>query len=127
MRFFINSLGFIFLLMLHVELLVVFSLSYYTLYFFNLLVILYLLHFNFSNYLSNVFFLHVAISLVIINLNIYDEMIFETALYLNLLESIPYINSEVMYVLSLVHILLFINLKRFENIWAIIDKKFIRN
>jgi len=127
MRFFINSLGFIFLLMLHVELLVVFSLSYYTLYFFNLLVILYLLHFNFSNYLSNVFFLHVAISLVIINLNIYDEMIFETTLYLNLLESIPYINSEVMYVLSLVHILLFINLKRFENIWAIIDKKFIRN
>ncbi len=88
---------------------------------------LYLLRFLFNGFSLVVFFLHVSISLYVINLDIYEEFMFELSLYLDILDNIPYLNSEVMYVLSLIHILFLINLKKFETFWAIIDKKLLRD
>jgi len=64
--------------------------------------------------------------LIIINLNIYDELTFELFLYFNVLDRLIYVNSEIMYVLSAIHILVFLNLKKFENIWAIIEQNLSR-
>jgi hypothetical protein len=74
-----------------------------------------------------IFFLHAAMVLAVINLEIYDELLFELYLWLNILDRVPHINSEIIYALTTVHILFLINLKRFENFWAIIDKKLSRN
>jgi len=123
MKFLKNSMFFIYLLLLHVELTTVFSISFYALYFLNLFFVMYLLNRRFSDFSLIIFFLHVFIVLLVVNLKVYDELVFELYLWLNILDRVPYVNSEVMYALCAVHILLLINLKRFENFWAIIDKK----
>lgn len=88
---------------------------------------MYLLHRKFSDFSFMIFFLHVAMFLAVINLEIYDELLFELYLWLDILDKVPHVNSEVIYALTAVHILLLINLKRFENFWAIIDEKLSRN
>ena len=116
MNYIRNTLIFLFLLALHVELLFIFSASLYLLYFINLVFVLYLLNRYIKDYPLIILSLHVALVLLIINLNIYDEYIFEILLHLDLLGKIIYINSEVMYALSVVHLLVFINLKRLGDI-----------
>ncbi|MCF6310416.1 MAG: hypothetical protein L3J19_08130 [Sulfurimonas sp.] len=114
-------------LLLHVELIFIFSINFYALYFLNLFIVMYILYRKFSDFSFMIFFLHIAIVLAVINLEIYNELLFELYLWLNILDKVPHINSEVIYALTAVHILLLINLKRFENFWAIIDKKLSRN
>ena len=54
--------------------------------------------------------------LILINLNIYNEVMFEIFLFFNIVDKILYIDNEVMYVLSIFHLLVFINLKRLGEI-----------
>jgi len=126
MKFLYDSLIFIVLIVIHVELLLTFSSGYYLLYFLNLFIVSYILSRKYV--LNNIYYflLHVAMVLTIINLNIYDELTFELFLYFNVLDRLVYVNSETMYVLSAIHILVFLNLKKFENIWAIIEQNLSR-
>ena len=126
MKFLYDSLIFIVLIVIHVELLLTFSSGYYLLYFLNLFIVSYILSRKYV--LNNIYYflLHVAMVLIIINLNIYDELTFELFLYFNVLDRLIYVNSEIMYVLSAIHILVFLNLKKFENIWAIIEQNLSR-
>ena len=73
-----------------------------------------------------VFFIYTISILILVNLNAYEEIIFEILLYFDIIGKINYINSEIIYALTIIHILVFINLKKFENIWDIIDKKLFR-
>ena len=116
MNYIRNTLIFLFLMALHVELLFIFSASLYLLYFINLVFVLYLLNRYIKDYPMITLALHVALILIIINLNIYDEYIFEVLLHFDILGKLTYINSEVMYALSIVHLLVFINLKRLGEI-----------
>ena len=116
MNFIRNTLLFLILLALHVELLLVFSSSLYFLYFINLLFVLYLLNRYIKNYPLLTLALHVGLVLIIVNLDIYNEYIFEILLYFDFLGKFIHINSEVMYALSIVHLLVFINLKRLGDI-----------
>ena len=127
MKLFKNIQFFICLLFLHVELLAVFFFNFYTLYFLNLFIAMYMLKSKYSDFSLKIFFLFASMVLLLINLEIYEDVIFELYLWLNILDEVPYINDEVMYALTFVHILLFINLKKFENIWAIIDEKLFRD
>jgi len=88
---------------------------------------MYILKDQFGGFSLAIFFLHAGIVLLLINLEIYEDAIFELFFWLNILDRIPYINGEIMYTLTVVHIILLINLKQFENFWAIIDKKLFRN
>ena len=125
MKFIKNSIFFIYLLVLHAELISVFSISFYTLYFLNLFIIMYILKDQFSDFPLVIFFLHVSVVLLLINLEIYEEGVFELFLWLNILDRVPNINSEIMYTLTVVHILVLINLKKFESFWVIIDEKLL--
>jgi len=116
MNFIRNTLLFLILLALHVELLLVFSSSLYFLYFINMLFVLYLLNRYIKNYPLLTLALHVGLVLIIVNLDIYNEYIFEILLYFDFLGKFIHINSEVMYALSIVHLLVFINLKRLGDI-----------
>jgi hypothetical protein len=60
-------------------------------------------------------------------MNIYDEYMFELYLYFDALDKNIYVNSEVMYVLIALHVIVLINLKKFESFWVIMDKKIFRN
>ncbi len=118
---------FIVLLFTHIFLLSLFSLNYYSVYFLFLALIAYGLH-KFGLFLSlKKLLLYTAIVFYVINLEIYEDLSFELFLYLNLLDSLLYINSEVMYILSALHILLLINLKKFDTFWVIMDEKLFRN
>lgn len=127
MNFMNKSLFFVFALLLHVELIFIFSFNFYVLYFINLFIVMYILHRKFNDFSLLLFSIYTVVILFIVNLNIYDELLFELCIFLNILDKAPFINSEVMYALSIVHVLLLLNLKRFEIFWAIIDKKIFRN
>ncbi|QOY51567.1 hypothetical protein [Candidatus Sulfurimonas baltica] len=121
-----NLIFFIFALTLHVELICVFSLSFYLLYFVNLFIVMYLLHFRFSDYSSTFFLLSSLAIIMLINQDLYEEHLFDFYLLLDIVDKVPFISSEVMYYLIVVHLILFTNLKFFENVWDIIDKKLFR-
>lgn len=64
--------------------------------------------------------------IVSINSEIYDEYLFEIYLYFDAIKDSIFVNNEVKYVLTALHLIVLINLKKFENFWAIIDKKVFR-
>lgn len=113
-------------LFLHVILLYLFVSGFYTLYFINLLAASYLLHRFYTYFSYRLFSLLFVSVLILVNLEIYDEYLFEIYLYFDAVQSSKFINSEVMYVLIALHLIVLINLKKFENFWAIIDKKLFR-
>ncbi len=121
-----NILFFLTALILHLGLLYLFASGLYILYFLSLLIVLYLLHKYYTYFSYIVFFILSVLVLGLINLDIYDEYIFEIFLWLDVVDRKTYINSEVSYVQLALHLLLLINLKKFENFWAIIDKKLFR-
>ena len=126
MKYLKNIGYFILALSLHITLLYLFALGFYTLYFIFLLAASYSLH-KYNKYFSDrVFFLLLFFTIVLINLDIFDEYLFEIYLYFDSVESSIFINSEVMYILIALHLIVLINLKKFENFWAIIDKKLFR-
>jgi len=112
MFFLTNTFIFIILLSLHVELLLIFMSSLYLLYFINLLFALYILNYYVQKYSIIILFLYVAIVLIFVNLNIYTEFVFEIFLSFNIVDKKIYIDNEVMYALSAIHLFVFINLKR---------------
>ena len=119
-----NSTFFISLLIFHNTLLYFFSSSLYFLYFISLLLFTFLLcrYYKFS---YKKVFLFSAVIIAVINLNIYEEYVFELLFYTGI-ELSFYINSEVMYSLTLLHLIVLGNLKKFESFWAIIDEKLFR-
>ena len=119
-----NSAFFISLLISHNILLNLFSASFYFSYFISLVCFTFLLcrHYEFS---YKKVFLFSALMIGIINLNIYEEYVFELLLYTQT-ELSFYINSEVMYSLTLLHLIVLGNLKKFESFWTIIDEKLFR-
>ena len=106
-------------------LLFIFSSHLYYLYFFLLIIISYLFSKKNHHFCIKIFSYGTIIVLLTINQNFYEDMIFELYLYLDLLNKIPYIYSEVMYILIVLHLTVVINLKKFENFWDIIDKKLL--
>ena len=122
-----NFIFFLVAIILHLYLLCLFAKSFYILYFLNLLICSYLLHKYYTYFSFFIFFLCLCLVLIFISLDIYDEYSFEIFLWLDMLNMSIYINSEVMYALITLHILLLINLKKFESFWAIIGKKLFRN
>lgn len=127
MKFLKSSIFFIYALFIHVVLLHIFSEGFYALYILCLLVGLYVLRFKFSDFSLYLFFIHVVVSIYIINSYMYEEFMFELQLSLNILDKITYINSEIMYVLTALHIVLLSNLKKFDSFWDIIDEKLLRD
>lgn len=121
-----NSIFFLCALVLHVELLFVFSSTLYLLYFINLFIAMYILHKVYIGFSSIIFLLYSSLFIVLINLHVYEEYIFEFYLFIDVITQVPFINSEVMYALIAVHLLLLFNLKKFDSFWVIIDKKLFR-
>lgn len=127
MNFLKNSFFLLCLSILHIWLVYLFSMSYYILYFLNLIIILYILGKMFNYLESKIIYIFLLIVFLLTNLEIYDEIIFELSLWFNMIDKISYIDDKVIYFLVIIHIILFINLKFFESFWAIIDKKLFRN
>ncbi len=126
MSFIQNSMFFIVSLLAHLLLLSLFSLSFYYIYFLGLFFILYIFR-NFHFIIEyKIFFFYLASVLLLINFKIYDEYFFEFLIYFGVQNWSIYINSEVMYVLIILHLILLINLNKFESFWAIMDKKLFR-
>ena len=121
-----NLIFFIYALTLNFVLIYLFALDFYLLYFICFFAFSYLLYKYYNHYAPIPFFLFLTIVVAIINLDIYSEVLFEIFLYLNIVDKSLYVNSEVMYILIALHLLVLINLKKFESFWDIIDKKLFR-
>lgn len=105
----------------------IFSLGLYTLYFLSLIASMYTLRSLFNHFSLFIISTYTLMTLYLINSDVYKELLFEVHLYLDILERVVYIDSEVMYVLSTAHLLLLVNLKKFDIFWDIIDKKLLGN
>lgn len=114
-------------LTLHIILLYLFALSFYTIYFIVLFCASYLIYKYYNHFSYKIFFIFSALLIALINMNIYDEYLFELYLYFDALDKNIYVNSEVMYGLIALHMIVLINLKKFESFWVIMDKKIFRN
>jgi len=111
-----NFIYFLILITLHLFLLHLFILGYYLLYFVVLFFISYGIYKYFKNISYLVLFSLLAIVLFFINTQIYEEMVFESYLYFNATHLRIFVNSEVLYALLILHVIVFINLKKFEKI-----------
>lgn len=122
-----STLFFIYALVLHVGLIFVFFFEFYIFYFLCLFFVIFFLHYKISDLSPLLFLFYTFLIFLLTSLNAYDEVMFEIIIFLDILGKFPYMNSEVMYALSLVHLLLLLNLKKFENFWVIMDKKLFGN
>jgi hypothetical protein len=122
-----NFLYFFILVVLHLALTHLFALGYYAIYF----ILLFFISYGLYRYLKNIsyviLFLFLVMGLLFINTQIYEEMLFEIYLHFNATHLRIFVDSEVLYALLALHLIVFINLKKFDKIWAIIDKFFFRN
>ena len=111
-----NFIYFLILLTLHLFLLHFFIFGYYFIYF----VMLFFISHGIYKYIKNisylVFFSLLAIILFFINTQIYEEVVFESYLYLNATHLRIFVSSEILYVLLILHVIVFINLKKFEKL-----------
>lgn len=122
-----NLLYFLALFILHLIMLHLFVLEYFTLYFVLAILIFYGIY-KFIKHISYViFFSLLLVVIAIINTQIYEEIVFEAYLHFNATHLRAYVSSEVFYALLTIHIIVLINLKKFEKIWAIMDKKLFRD
>lgn len=116
-----NFISFLILLLLHLLLLHLFVLGYYALYF----VMLFFISYGVQKYLKNlsykILLLLLAIVVIFINSEIYEEIIFEIYLHFNATHLRIFVDSEVLYALLLLHLIVLINLKKFDKIWDIIE------
>ncbi len=115
MLLFKNTIFFAVALIFHNILLYFFFVDFYALYFISLVVFGYFLYKYYAHFSLLVFSFISIFCIVIINLNIYKEFIFEVTLYFDLIKESIYVNSEVMYILLLLHYFLLLNLKKFDN------------
>jgi len=115
---------FIALITVHLELLFIFVSKLYALYFILLLITGYLFLKKYNYFSYKIFFLGLFVLVTLSSKAYFGDIIFDLSLYLNILNSLPYVNDEVMYILSVIHILILMNLKKIENFWDIIDKNY---
>jgi len=113
-------------LVLNFLLLTLFSSSYFIIYFSTLFIALYILNRYYEYYSGVIFYSFLILIFIVINLEVYDEYCFEIFLYFDYVKENIYINSEIMYALVVLHLILLLNLKKFEKLWDIIDKKLFR-
>ena len=118
-----NLLFFLGTLFFHIILLMLFSIKLYLLYFIVLVISSYITMKKYNYFSKIIFLLLLSLILVLVNTDIYNTVVFDIYLNLNLFTKIVIINREVMYALTILHLLLLLNLKRFEFFWDIIDKK----
>jgi hypothetical protein len=59
-------------------------------------------------------------------MEIFEEYLFEIYLRLDLLSRDIYIDSVVSYILMVFHLMILLNLKKFDSFWDIIDKKLLK-
>ena len=117
-----KSLFFLVASMSNLVLLFLFCSNYFVMYFLALFLVLYYLYKNYAfSYIS--FLVYSSLVIVVMNLDIYDKYLFEFYLHTDLISKTTYLDSEIMYILTIVHLIFLINLKKFENFWDIMDKK----
>jgi hypothetical protein len=121
-----NVLYFILALFLHLVLLYLFVLGLYFIYFLALFSVAFLLYKYYTFFSYKVFLPLLFFIIILVNLNIYDEYLFELYLYFDAVDKNLHIQREVMYGLTTLHLLFLTNLKKFDNFWVIIDKKLFR-
>ncbi len=93
----------------HLILLYLFMSDLYVLYFIALIFFGYILH-RYYCYFSNIkFFLFTIFSIVFINSQLYETLYFECLLRYDLVQERIYVDSEVMYILVVVHYLFLIS------------------
>ncbi|PHS58122.1 MAG: hypothetical protein COB17_03770 [Sulfurimonas sp.] len=118
-------LFFILTLIFHLILLFVFEFQLYLLYFILLIFFGFLLFKIFNNFSIKLFCLGFIMVVIFINQIYFKEMLFDFYLYLNIENKLPYINEKIMYILSIVHPLVLINLKKLDKFWDIMGKKLL--
>ncbi len=106
-------------------LLSLFSLDLYFFYFLSLVIFLYILYRSYKYFSIILFSLFSILTIFVINLEFYNVLVVELFLYYDLAKESIYINSDVMYVLILLHYFFLVNLKKFENFWDIIDSRLL--
>jgi len=117
-----KSLFFLVASMSNLALLFLFCSNHFAVYFLALFLVLYYLYKNYAfSYI--VFLVYSSLVIVVMSLDIYDKYLFEFYLYTDLISKTTYLDSEIMYILTIVHLIFLINLKKFENFWDIMDKK----
>ena len=119
MKYFKNTLQFVFMFLIHLVLVFLFSLNLYIFYFVVLALITYFFNLYFRQVPLLMFIIYALSSVFILNTEVYEDLFFEISLYFGLVGKLYYIYDEVIYALSVFHILVFINLKKIENIWDI--------
>ncbi len=123
MKLFENFLFFALVLILHLILLYLFTNEFYILYFLGLAVSLYTIS-KYYKYFSSFIFLFCLIPIIsLVNLDFYDEFIFEFYLKFNMLSSVTYINDELIYILATLHTIVLVNLNKFDYFWDIMEVK----
>jgi len=117
-----KSLFFLVASISNLVLLFLFCSNHFIVYFLVLFLVLYYLYKNYAfSYI--IFLVYSSLVIVVMNLDIYDKYLFEFYLYTDLISKTTYLDSEIMYILTIVHLIFLINLKKFENFWDIMDKK----
>lgn len=123
MRFFKNLVFYVFTLFMHFLLLYLFANTYYLLYFILIFLSSYILHTYYRYFNSFIFLASLFLIVLLVNLDSYDEFIFDFFLKFNLLSRTTYLNNELIYILTTLHTIILLNLKKFESFWDIIDEK----
>ena len=115
----------IFIFLIHLFLLSLFSLQYYIIYFLFLIVFSYLISKYYSFVNKKLIFITSLLLIFIINTPIYNELYVEIIVYFDIYAKLIYINSSVMYILGVLHLIVLLNLKKIDTFWDIIDKKLL--
>jgi hypothetical protein len=101
--------------LIHLFLLSLFSLKYYLVYFFFIIIFSYLLSKYHSLINKKLIFITSILLIFITNTAIYNELYLETIVYFDIFTYLIYINSEVMYGLSILHLIVLLNLKKIDT------------
>jgi hypothetical protein len=86
---------------------------------------MYLLHFKYEIFSLKIFLLFSFAVLVIVDQEFYLDKVFQIYFYLDIFDKVIYIHSEIMYALVVTHLTLLANLKKFDKVWGIMDKKIL--
>jgi hypothetical protein len=103
----------LFILLAHFILLYIFSLNLDILYFISLVFFAYLLHLGYRYFSLKMLLIFIMFCFVFSQTHLYEQMIFKIYFNLDLFDKVVYIDNEVNYILSFLHLLILVSLKRF--------------
>jgi hypothetical protein len=106
----------IILLVCHAILIFLFASSFYVAYFVALVIMLYFIHRCHRTFSLKKLFVSVVLLVSISNLDIYDEYLFESLFYFDLLDKVLYLNREVVYTLGLAHFIFLVVIKKIKRV-----------